>query len=196
MSAITPDHIKSIRERTGASMMDCKKALEESNADEDKAIEILRKKGAAKAVNKQDRSAKEGIIASYIHSNKKIGVLLELNAETDFVAQNEHFVSLAHDLAIQVAASNPMSIKPDEISSDFMDNEKEIWKAQLQNEGKPDHIIDKILTAKEAKFREENALLTQAYVKNPEITVEKLITEAIHKLGENIKVKRFARYQI
>ncbi|KKP37972.1 translation elongation factor Ts [Candidatus Peregrinibacteria bacterium RIFOXYC2_FULL_33_13] len=190
------DDIKNLREITGVSMTECKKALEEANGDQEKAIELLRKRGMAKAVDKKEREAKEGIITSYIHSNHKLGVLVELNCETDFVAKNEDFIRLANDIAMQVAATNPECISPDEVSESLIAKEREIWTAQLAKEGKPANIIDKIMEGKEKKFREEQSLLTQNFVKNPEITIEKLISDVVGKLGENIKVKRFARFAI
>ena len=191
---ITIDQIKALRERTGVSMQACKKALEEANGDETKAVEILRKKGEAKASERGERMVGEGVIASYIHTNNKIGVLVQLGCETDFVARGDDFKNLAHDIAMHAAASNPLVVSPDDVSPELLEKEREIWKAQLVKEGKPNAMLDKILTGKEKKFREEVALLTQPFVKNPETTIEKLIADAVLKLGANIKIIRFTRF--
>lgn len=190
------EQIKSIREKTGISMQSCKKALEEAGGDEDKAIELLRKKGEAKAVERSSRSTGQGIVASYIHTNNKIGVLLQLECETDFVARSGDFQLLAKDIAMQIAAMNPLYISPADVPAELAEKEREIFKAQLAKENKPEKMWDKILEGKEKKFREEISLLTQPFVKNPEMTVEKLIAEAVLKIGENIKVARFTRYSI
>ena len=196
MATVTIDQIKSLREKTGVSMQACKKALEEAGADEKKAVEILRKKGETKAVERGERTAGEGVVVSYIHGNGKIGVLVQLGCETDFVAKNEDFQALAKDIAMHAAAMNPLYISPTEVSSELVEKEKEIWKSQLAKEGKPEKMFDKILVGKEKKFREEVSLLTQPFVKNPEVTIEKLLADAILKLGENIKLVRFTRYSI
>lgn len=193
--AVTLDQIKELRELTGASMMACKKALEEQG-DIEKAIEFLRKKGEAKAVERGERSTNQGVVTSYIHGNGKLGVLVQLGCETDFVARNEDFVLLARDIAMHIAATNPLHLSPDEISHELIEKEREIWREQLKNEGKNDKIVDTILVGKEKKFREENSLLKQAFVKNPEITVEMLLTTAMTKMGENIKVVRFSRFSL
>lgn len=190
------DQIKQLREATGVSMMACKKALEEAGGDEQKALELLRKKGQAKAQERSERSTGEGTVASYIHSNNRIGVLVQLGCETDFVAKNEDFMQLAKDIALHIAASNPMTISPDEISHELIEKEREIWKAQLVHEGKKEAMIENILAGKEKKFREEASLLKQPFVKNPDILVEQLLTDAITKMGENIKVVRFSRFSI
>lgn len=193
---VTIDQIKALREMTGVSSMACKKALEEAKGDQEKAIEILRKKGESKAAERAERSAGQGIIDAYIHSNKKIGVLLELGCETDFVAKNEDFQNLAHDIAMHIAALNPMYLAPEEIPEEIINKEKEIWKANLKEEGKPENIWENIIKGKEKKFRSENALLKQQFVKDPEITIEKLITDTIAKIGENVQVKRFERFAL
>jgi len=190
------DLIKKIREKTGAGVLDAKKALDESEGDEEKAVEILRKKGYDKAFKKASREAKEGIVVSYIHSNKKIGSLVKLYCETDFVARNSEFQELGKDIAMQVAAMNPLVIKPEDISQEIIEKEKSIWIAQLKQEGKTDELIEKILVGKEKKFREENALLTQPFVKNPDSTIEGLITEKISKTGENIQLGEFVRLEL
>lgn len=192
--AISLEQIKALRERTGVSMQSCKKALEEANGSEEKAIEILRKKGEAKAVERSERATGQGVVASYIHTNNKIGVLVQLGCETDFVAKNEDFQALGRDIAMHVAAMNPLYLAPTDVQPELVEKEREIWKAQLAKEGKPEKMWDKIMEGKERKFREEVSLLSQPFVKNPEITIEKLVADALLKLGENIKVMRFTRY--
>lgn len=194
--AITAQQIKTLREKTGVSMQSCKKALEECSGNENKAIDVLRKKGEAKAVERSERSTSQGVIVSYIHGNNKIGVLLQLGCETDFVARNPDFQNLAKDIAMQIAAMNPLVISVADVSPELVEKEREIWRAQLAKEGKPEKMWDKIMEGKEKKFREELALLTQPFVKNPEIAVEKLISDAMLKIGENIKIVRFTRYGI
>lgn len=194
--SVTLENIRELREITGVSMMGCKKALEENNNDIQKAIDYLRKKGQMKAAQRSERSTSQGIVCSYIHGNAKLGVLMQLGCETDFVAKTDDFKNLARDIAMHIAAMNPFTINPDEISNELLEKEREIWRIQLKNEGKNDKIIENILTGKEKKFREENSLLKQAFVKNPEITVEQLLTDAITKMGENIKIVRFCRFSV
>ena len=194
--SVSLDQIKELREATGASMMACKKALEEMDGDYQKAVEMLRKKGEAKAAERSERSTGQGIVASYIHGNGRVGVLVQLGCETDFVARNDEFVSLAKDIAMHIAAMNPLNISPDEVSNELLDKEREIWRAQLANEGKKAQMVDKILEGKEKKFREEASLLKQAFVKDPDVTVEQLITGAVTKMGENIKIVRFSRFSL
>lgn len=188
--------IKKIREKTGAGIVEVKKALEEAQGDESKAIEILRKRGQEKASKKAERSAQEGVIASYIHSNNKIGAMVKLCCETDFVARNEEFKALAQDIAMHVTALAPQYLKPENVSEEMVAKEKDIWIEQLKNEGKPENIWEKILAGKEKKLREEMSLLTQPFVKNPDQTVEELITEKIAKMGENIQVVEFVRFEL
>lgn len=190
------DLIKKIREKTGAGMVNIKKALDEAGGDEEKALEILKKQGHAKALKKADREAKEGVIVSYIHSNNRVGALVKLFCETDFVARNEEFQQLGRDIAMHITAMNPKYIKAEEVSDEAVAKEREIWVAQLQQEGKPAEMIEKILPGKEKKFREEVALLTQSYVKDPSVTVNDLITEKIGKMGENIQVGEFIRFEL
>jgi len=190
------EQIKNIREKTGAGIVDVKKALDEAGGNEEKAIEILRKKGQEKAMKKSERTAKEGVVSSYIHSNNKVGAIVELFCETDFVARNEDFKVLARDIAMHITASNPKFLKPEDVSEELVNKEKEIWTEQLKNEGKPENMLSKILEGKEKKFREELALFTQPFVKNPEITIEKLIAENIGKIGENIQIGRFSRLEL
>lgn len=192
--AISLEQIKSLREKTGVSMQACKKALEEAGGSENKAIEILRKKGEAKACERSERVTGQGIISSYVHTNNKIGVLVQLGCETDFVARNEDFQALGRDIAMHVTAMNPLYISPNDVPMELVEAERGIWKSQLSKEGKPEKIWDKILEGKEKKFREEISLLSQPFVKNPEITIERLIADAVLKLGENIKLMRFTRY--
>lgn len=192
--AISLEQIKSLRVKTGVSMQACKKALEDSAGDESKAVEILRKKGEAKALERGERATGQGIVASYIHTNSKLGAFVQLGCETDFVARSEDFQALARDIAMHTAASNPLYLKPDDVPHELIEKEREIWKAQLAKEGKPEKMIEKILEGKEKKFREEISLLKQTFVKNPDVTVEKMLAEAILRLGENIQVVRFTRY--
>jgi elongation factor Ts len=188
--------IKKIRERTGAGMVAIKKALEEAGGNEEKAIEILRKSGQSKAAKRAEKEAREGVVISYVHSNNRVASLIKLLCETDFVARNEEFVNLAKDIAMHVTAMNPKVIKPEEVSAEIVEKEKEIWLEQLANEKKPKEMIEKIIAGKEKKFREESALLTQAFVKNPEITVGELIAEKIGKIGENIQVGEIVRIEL
>ncbi|HCP09016.1 MAG TPA: elongation factor Ts [Candidatus Moranbacteria bacterium] len=190
------EQIKSLRERTGAGIVEVKKALEEAGGDDNKAIDILRKKSKDKAIKKSDRVAREGTIASYVHSNNRVGAIVKLLCETDFVARNDDFKALAQDIAMHITASNPQYIKPEDVSAEVVEKEKEIWTAQLKQEGKPEEMIGKILEGKEKKFREEISLLTQPFVKNPDQTVGELITENIGKIGENIQVGEFSRLEL
>lgn len=190
------EQIKNLREKTGAGIVEVKKALEESGGDEAKAIEIIRKRGQAKALKKSEREAKEGLVVSYIHPNGKLGVLLKLFCETDFVAKTDDFKELAKDVAMHVAAMNPQCLKPEDLPQELVDKEKEIWKAALENEGKKGEMIPKILEGKEKKMREEAALLTQKFVKNPDQTIGELVAEKIGKIGENIQVGEFCRFDL
>lgn len=194
--AINTKDIKELRDKTKAPMMDCKKALEENGNDFDKAVEWLKKKGALLAAKKADRDASEGVIASYVHSNNKIGVLLELSCETDFVARNTEFKELAQEIAMQVAASNPAYVKPEDVPEKELANEKEVIKEMFKKEKKPQNVLDKIAEGKLNKFKEEISLTKQSLVKNPEMTVEELISEKTMKLGEKMVIKRFVRYEI
>jgi elongation factor Ts len=194
--AVEPEKIKTLREMTSAGMLDCKKALEECGGDVEKAAEELRKKGIIKAVKKMDRVAGEGRFFSYVHHNGKIGVLVELNCETDFVAKNEIFIDLGKNIAMHIAASAPQFIKTDEVPQDLISKEREIQLQSLKEEGKPDNVIEKIMDGKLKKFVSELSLLAQSYVKEPTHSVEDIIKECISKLGENISVGRFIRYTI
>ncbi|HXS09652.1 MAG TPA: translation elongation factor Ts [Candidatus Krumholzibacteria bacterium] len=188
--------VKELRERTGAGMMDCKKALEESGGDVEKAIEFLRIKGLSKAAKKADREANEGLVMSYIHPGNRIGVLIEVNCETDFVARTDEFQALVRNLAMHVAAASPLGVNKEDISTDLLEKEKEVFKAQALEEGKPAAVIDKIIAGRIEKFYAEAALMEQVYVRDNEKRVKDLVNEAISKLGENIKVARFARFQL
>lgn len=193
---ITVDMVKELRIKTNAGMMDCKQALAESNGDFEKAVDYLRKKGMSAATKRSSKAAKDGTIAFYIHMGGKIGVLVELNCETDFVAKTEAFQVLAKDLAMHVAASNPTYVRPEEIPAGALEREKEIYKSQLLTEKKPEKIWDKIIDGKLKKYYEEVCLLQQKFIKNTDITVETLVNEMIAKTGENIIVRRFVRFQL
>lgn len=190
------EQIKKLREATGAGIIEVKNALEKARGNEEEAINILRTRGKEKAVKKSDREAKEGAIACYVHSNKKVGAMVKLLCETDFVARNSEFRSLAYDLAMQVAASNPHYVRPDDVPTELVEKEKEIWTAQLYNKEKPQEIMSKILEGKEKKFREEASLLSQPFIKNPEQLVGELIAHMAGKIGENIKVGEFSRFEL
>jgi elongation factor Ts len=193
---ISAHDVKALRDRTGAGMMDCKKALQETGGDVEAAIDFLRAKGAAKAAKRAAKSANEGTIGSYLHFGGKIGVLVELNCETDFVAKTDDFVQLAKDLAMHIAAANPLSVSPDGISPEVVQREKAIFLEQVKAEGKPEHIAERIVEGKLRKFFEESSLLMQPFVKDPQKTVEQLITEVSAKTGEKIEVARFSRLQV
>lgn len=194
--AIKPSDVKKLREKTNAGIMDCKEALNEAQGNFDKAVEILRKKGASIAFKKAGREAKEGIVEAYIHANSKVGVLLELSCETDFVAKNPEFRKLAHEIAMQVAASDPKYISPDNISEKELEEKKKNITESFKNEKKPKEILDKIIEGKLKKHCNEISLIKQSLVKDPDRTVEDLITEKAAKFGEKIKVRRFTRYEI
>lgn len=193
--SINMSDVTKLREMCGAGMMDCKKALEESKGDFDKAVEVLRKKGAATAAKRSDREAKEGVIVSYLH-NGRIGAMLELNSETDFVAKNEGFKQLAQDLVMHVAAANPEYVSPEDVPAEVIAKEREIEKAQLEGAGKPKEVIEKILEGKIQKFYSQVCLMKQPYVKNPDVTIEDLINEKTAAIGEKLVVRRFIRYEL
>ena len=188
--------VKTLRDRTGAGMMDCKKALVETNGDLENAVDYLRKTGIAKAEKKGQRSTKEGLIFSYIHQGGKLGVLLELNCETDFVAKTEGFTDLAHNLSMQIAATNPASISRDDMDPSILEREKSIFTDQAKESGKPENIINKMVEGRIEKFYAESCLLEQHYIKDSERKVSDLLTEAVSTLGENIVINRFVRYAI
>ena len=188
--------VKELRQRTGAGVMDCKKALLECAGNIDKAIDFLRKKGLAKAAKKADRATAEGLIGSYIHAGGKIGVLVEVNCESDFVARTEEFQNLVKEISMHIAAMNPLYIKREDVPAEVIEKEKEILRAEAAASGKPEKVIEKIVEGRMEKFFAENCLLEQGYIRDPEITVKDLISSAIAKLGENITVRRFTRYQL
>lgn len=194
--AITASDVNVLRQKTGVGMMDCKKALTEANGDMDKAIEILREKGMATAAKKAGRIAAEGVVDSYIHMGGKVGVLVEVNCETDFVARGDQFKALVHDIALQIAASKPLYVTKEEVPQDVLDKEKEILKIQAMNEGKPEAIAEKMVLGRIKKYYEDFCLLEQPFVKDPSKTVGQLITEAIASIGEKITVRRFTRYEM
>ncbi|MGD8343949.1 MAG: translation elongation factor Ts [Desulfobacterales bacterium] len=196
MAKISAGMVKELREKTGAGMMDCKKALSEVDGDIDKAVEFLRKKGLATAQKRAGRALNEGIIQSYIHMTGKLGVLVEVNCETDFVAKNEDFQDFAKNIAMHIAASNPLGITAEDVPEDLIEKEKEIYRAQALEMGKPENVIDKIVEGKLKKFYEESCLLNQPYVRDTNLSVADLLNELIAKIGENISIKRFVRYQI
>lgn len=196
MAEITSDMIKELREKTLAGMLDCKKALTECGGDMEKAVDYLRKKGLASAGKKAGREAKEGIVASYIHLNGKIGVLLELNCETDFVAKNAEFQALAKDLCMQVAAANPQYVSEDEVPAENVQREREIYREQMKDSGKPAEVLEKIIDGKMKKYYSEVCLLDQEYIKDPKVIIKDLVKNLISTIGENITVGRFSRFQI
>ena len=194
--SFTANDVMTLRQRTGAGMMDCKKALVENDGDMEKAVDYLREKGIAKAAKKSGRIAAEGIVDSYIHMGGKVGVLLEVNCETDFVARGEQFKELVHDIALQIAASNPSYLSKEDVPQDVIDKEKEILKAQAIEEGKPEKIIEKMVDGRIKTFYDENCLLCQKFVKDPSKTIEQLVVEATATIGEKISIRRFVRYEM
>ncbi len=196
METISASMVKQLREKTGSGIMDCKEALRECEADIDKAIDFLRKKGLATASKRAGRAMTEGVIQSYIHMGGKLGVLVEINCETDFVAKNDDFKEFSKNISMHIAATNPLGIKSEDIPEEVINKEKEIYRAQGLETGKPENIVDKIVEGKLSKFIKENCLLNQPYVKNPDIVINDLLNELIAKIGENIVIRRFVRYQI
>tara|TARA_Y100000994_G_scaffold56494_2_gene45810 strand:+ start:635 stop:1231 length:597 start_codon:yes stop_codon:yes gene_type:complete len=194
--SVSAQEVKELRDRSGCGMMECKQALVEANGDQDKAFEILRKKGAAKAQKKASRDAKEGSIVSYIHPGAKLGVLLELNCETDFVANTDDFKDLANDICMHIAATSPISVSVDHVCPDLVEKEKEIYSDQAKKSGKPDNIVEKMVEGRLKKFYQENVLLEQNFVKDPSKTITDLITEKVSVLGENIVINTFSRFQV
>lgn len=192
---ITAEQVKELRGQTGAGIMDCKKVLMETDGDMEKAIVLLREKGLAKAAKKSGRLAAEGLIASYIHGDGRIGVLVEVNCETDFVARNDEFRKFTKDIAMQIAASNPKYISKDDVPEEVVEKERDIFKTQALNEGKPEKIADKIAEGRIGKFYEENCLLEQPFIKDPDKKVSQLLVEKIAIIGENITISRFARFE-
>ena len=188
--------VKELRTKTGAGMMDCKEALKEANGDYEKAVEYLRKKGMSAATKRSSKAAKEGTISAYIHMQGRLGVMVEVNCETDFVAKTDDFKTIAKDIAMHIAATNPLFVSSDEIPAEILEREKDIYKTQASAEGKPEKIWDKIIDGKLKKYFEEVCLLDQKFIKNTDITVGTLVNNLIAKTGENIIIRRFARFQL
>jgi len=196
MSGISANLVKELRERTGAGMMDCKRALAECNGDVDKAADYLREKGLAAAAKKAGRIAAEGLVESYIHGAGRIGVLVEVNCETDFVAKTEDFKSFVRDVAMQIAAARPEYISKDDVPTEALEKERSILRAQALNEGKPEKIVDKMVIGRIQKYYKDVCLLEQPFIKDPDLTVQKMLTEKIAKIGENISIRRFVRFEL
>ncbi len=196
MADITAAMVKELRDKSGVGMMDCKKALQESGGDFDKAMDILRKKGIAKAAKRADRVANEGVVMSYIHPGSKLGVLVEVNCETDFVANTDGFQAFAKNVAMHIAASAPVAIKREDVDQEMVDKEMNILKEQALASGKPEHIVEKIVQGRLDKYYSEICLLEQAYVKDPDKSIQDLLTETIAQVGENVTIRRFARFRI
>ncbi|MCP4631972.1 MAG: translation elongation factor Ts [candidate division Zixibacteria bacterium] len=194
--AITAAQVKELREKTGAGMMDCKKALAETDGEIDKAADYLREQGILKAAKKADRAANEGLIYSYIHPGDRLGVLVELNCETDFVARTEEFHDFSKDIAMHIAAANPLVVTREELSQEVVDKEKSIYRAQAEKEGKPEKFVEKIVDGRIEKFYQESCLLDQPFIKDQDKTVNDLVIDKIAKLGENISIKRFVRFRL
>lgn len=193
---ITAKLVKELRDKTGAGMMDCKKALQDTSGDVEKAMAVLREKGIAKAASKEGRTTSEGVIASYIHPGDKLGVMVEINCETDFVARTDQFKAFARDIAMQIAASSPVCVRREEIDPELLEKEKEIFRNQALNEGKPENILDKIVDGRVIKYYSEVVLLDQPYVKDSDKSVEDFVKSTIGSLGENIQIKRFSRFRL
>jgi elongation factor Ts len=196
MPEITAAMVKQLRDKTGSGMMDCKTALAENDGDMDKAIDFLRKKGLATAAKRAGRATTEGVVQPYVHTGGKLGVMVEVNCETDFVAKSEDFQEFAKNIAMHIAATNPIGITAEDVPAETLEREKAIYVDQAKQTGKPDNVIEKIVEGKMNKFLKENCLMQQAYVRDPDITVADLLNELIAKIGENISVKRFVRFQI
>lgn len=193
---ISAQLVKELREVTGAGILEAKKALESTGGDFDKAVDLLREKGAARAAKRADRSANEGIVELYAHPGNRVGVMLELNCETDFVARNEQFRELAHNLALQIAASGPRYLRPEDVPTEELTRETDVLKAQALAEGKPAAVVEKIVTGRVNKFYEEVCLLEQPFIKDEKVKIKDLITDAVRTIGENIVIRRFARYEL
>ncbi|MFD2116798.1 translation elongation factor Ts [Paenibacillus yanchengensis] len=194
--AVSASAVKDLRARTGAGMLDCKKALDETNGDIDKAIALLREKGLAAAANKSGRVATEGVVESYIHAGGRIGVLVEINCETDFVAKTDQFREFARDVAMHIAASNPKYVRREDVPGGEIEKEREILRNQALNEGKPEKIVDKMVEGRISKYYEEFCLLEQSFIKDPDKTIETLVNEKISTIGENVSIRRFVRYEL
>ena len=194
--AVSPEDVKKLREKTGAGFLDCKKALEEANGDFEQAVDELRKKGVSVATKREGKTASQGIIASYIHAGDQVGVLVEVNCETDFVARTEGFRGFAHNVAMQIVAMQPRWVRRDEVPADAMDREREVLTAQAKAEGKPDDIVQRMVEGRLKKFYEEYCLLDQKYIRDDSMTINDLLMDLMGKTGEKISVRRFVRYQV
>jgi elongation factor Ts len=193
---ITTQMVKDLREATGAGVLDCKQALQASNGDLEKSIEYLREKGVAAAAKRATREAKEGLIGSYIHAGSRVGALVEVNCETDFVARTPDFQELAHDLAMQVVAAKPLYLRPEDVPTEVLEKEKSVYRAQVQDSGKPAHVVERIVEGKLQKFYEETCLFQQPFIKDSAITVGELVQQKNALLGENVVVRRFVRFEV
>ncbi len=194
--AITTEQIKELRELTGAGVLDCRKALEQSNGDLNKAVDFLREKGLAKAAKRADREASEGMVELYSHGNGRVGVMVEVNCETDFVARSETFRTFAHEVALQIAAASPKYIRPEDIPADILDHERGVARARALEEGKPEAVANRIVEGRLAKFMDEVCLLRQPYIRDENVTIEKLLHQHIGSIGENIVIRRFVRMEL
>jgi elongation factor Ts len=194
--AITTEQIKELREATGAGILDCRKALEQANGDFDKAVDFLREKGLATAAKRSDRAASEGMVELYSHGGGRVGVMVEVNCETDFVARSEAFRSFAHEVALQIAAGAPRYLRPEDVPAEVYEHEREIARARAREEGKPEAILEKIVEGRIEKFKDEACLLRQPYIRDESITVEKLLMQNVAAIGENIIIRRFARWEL
>ncbi len=193
---ITAAMVKDLREKTNVGMMDCKKALQETGGDMEKAIDLLRQRGLAKAMKRAEKEASEGMVHSYIHSGGRIGVLIEVNCETDFAAKSEDFIEFVKNIAMHIAATGPLGISPEDVPAEVVERERAIYMAQAKESGKPDNILEKMVDGKMRKFYEDSVLLQQKYVKDPDKTVQDYLNELVAKIGEKIIVRRFARFQL
>ena len=196
MAQISAEMVKELREATGSGIMDCKRVLAEAEGDFDKAVDLLRKKGLAKAAKRAGRSTSEGMICSYIHTGAKLGVLVEINCESDFVAKTDDFQAFAKNIAMHIAAANPAGLNPEDVDPKIIEKEREIYRAQMLEEGKPANMIDKIVDGKVEKFYKDVCLMSQQYVKDPQKTITDVLKETISKIGENIQIRRFVRFKI
>lgn len=193
---ITPALVKELRDKTGCGMMDCKNALKETEGDVDVAVDLLRKKGLADLAKRSTRAANEGVVEAYVHGEGRIGVMVEVNSETDFVARNEDFRQFAHDVAMQIAATSPMYVSRNDVPDELKDAERDIYRAQGLQEGKPENVIDKIIDGRMEKFYQTVCLLEQTFVKDPDITIQDQLGVLVGRIGENVSIKRFVRYQL
>lgn len=194
--AVTAATVKELRDKTGAGMLDCKKALEETGGDVQKAIDVLREKGLSAASKKAGRAATEGLVESYIHAGGRIGVLVEINCETDFVAKTEAFQNFVRDIAMHIAADNPLYVSKEDVPAEDLEREREVLKAQALNEGKPEHIVEKMVEGRLSKFYEEHCLLEQTFIKDADKTIDQLLNEQVAQIGEKISIRRFARFEL